>query len=338
MNTIVIEVCGMLSVLSAYGVEKRIGKLPGVKSVTVNFVAGSATVRYDETRVEVADIKAAVHRCGYESAGESLPRHVSEHKPARKHAVVPTPEATPGAQPSTPIAALPKAAPVAPAAPAVARHEGHAAPHAHDAPSQPMGGGMRPHEARAATPGDTAMPIEMAHSGGAVWPYFANMTLGLWLITGAFALGLRSSALQATDVASGALVILLAALSLSRRPFWKLWAPWANSLVGLWLLFAPLAFWAPTAAAYSNDTLVGALVVVFAIPAPGMPMAPGMSMEPGPAVPPGWSYNPSSWTQRAPIIALALIGFFLSRQMTAFQLGYVATLTDPLFGIGSSVC
>ena len=177
------------------------------------------------------------------------------------------------------------------------------------------------------------MPME--HAQGAVWPHFANMTLGLWLITGAFALGYRSAPLQVSDIASGALIILLAALSLSRRPLLKLWAPWANSMVGLWLLFAPLAFWAPTAAAYSNDTLIGALVVVFAILAPGMPMAPGMSMEPGPDVPQGWSYNPSSWTQRAPIIALALVGFFLSRQMTAFQLGHIPTLNDPFFGLGT---
>ena len=180
-----------------------------------------------------------------------------------------------------------------------------------------------------------AAPARMMEHGGAIWPHFANMSLGLWLITSAFALGLQSPGLQASDVASGALVILLAALSLSHRPFWKLWAPWANSLVGLWLLFAPLVFWAPTAAAYANDTLAGTLVVVFAILAPGMPMAPGMSMEPGPDVPPGWSYNPSSWPQRAPIIALALLGFFLSRQMTAFQLGHVPTLTDPFFGLGT---
>lgn len=174
----------------------------------------------------------------------------------------------------------------------------------------------------------------MAHGGGAVWPHFANIALGLWLITGALALG-SSHALQVSDVVSGALVVVLAALSLSQRPMWKLWAPWANSLVGLWLLFAPLAFWSPSAAAYANDTLVGALVVVFAILAPGMPMAPGRSMAPGPDVPPGWSYNPSSWPQRAPIIALAALGFFLSRQMTAFQLGHVASLTDPLFGLGT---
>ena len=175
----------------------------------------------------------------------------------------------------------------------------------------------------------------MAHGGGTVWPHFANMALGLWLITSVFALEYRSRALQLSDVASGALVVLLAGLSLSRRPFWRLWAPWANSLVGLWLLFAPLVFWAPTAAGYANDTLVGALVVVFAILAPGMPMVPGMSMEAGPDLPPGWSYNPSSWPQRAPIIALALLGFFLSRQMTAYQLGHVPTLTDPFFGLGT---
>lgn len=210
---------------------------------------------------------------------------------------------------------------------------GHPPSTPHHPVPMPPGVGVYPHQATAAAP--SAAPMTMAHGGGAAWPHFANMTLGLWLITGAFALGSRGMALQVSDVASGALVILLAALSLSHRPFWRLWAPWANSLVGLWLLFAPLVFWAPAAAAYSNDTLVGALVVVFAILAPGMPMAPGMNMEPGPDVPPGWSYNPSSWPQRAPIIALALVGFFLSRQMTAFQLGHVATLTDPFFGLGT---
>ena len=190
---------------------------------------------------------------------------------------------------------------------------------------------MPPHQATAAAPAD----MTMARGQGLAWPHFANMTLGLWLITGVFALGYRSPALQVSDVVSGTLVILLAALSLSHRSFWKMWAPWANSLVGLWLLFAPLVFWAPTAAGYANDTLVGALVVVFAVLAPGMPMAAGMSMAPGLDVPPGWSYNPSSWPQRAPIIALALVGFLLARQMTSFQLRYIPSLSDPFFGSGT---
>ena len=110
MKTSVIEVRGMLSALSAHGVEKRIGKVPGVESVTVNYVAGSATVRYDDTRLEIADIKAAVHHCGYQCAGESLPRHVSDRNPAHKRALVPTPEAAP-ASASPPVAAVAKASP-----------------------------------------------------------------------------------------------------------------------------------------------------------------------------------------------------------------------------------
>ena len=95
MKTSVIEVHGMLSALSADGVEKRIGKVPGVESVTVNDVAGSATVRYDETRLKAADIKAAVRQAGNQSEGGSEPKHESEQSPARKRAAVPTPEAAP---------------------------------------------------------------------------------------------------------------------------------------------------------------------------------------------------------------------------------------------------
>ena len=209
----------------------------------------------------------------------------------------------------------------------------------HDDKAMPMPDGKKMRVA-----GEKLMPMShdkaarsgamMAHEG-AHWAHFANMTLGLWLITGVFALEYRSPALQWSDAVSGALVIVLAILSLSSPPSFKFWAPWANSLVGVWLLFAPLVFWSPTSAVYSNDTLVGALVIVFAILAPGMPMSPGMSMEPGPDVPRGWSYNPSSWPQRAPVIALALVGFFLSRQMTSFQLQHVASFTDPFFGDGT---
>ena len=117
MKTSVIEVHAMLSVLSVDEVEKRIGAVPGVESVTVNYAAGSATVRYDETRLEVADIKSAVRQRGYESAA-------------------------PAAAPSTPVTAAPKPSPAAPAAapgtvpdaapaaPTGKGHEGHAAPDA----------------------------------------------------------------------------------------------------------------------------------------------------------------------------------------------------------------
>ena len=62
MKTSVIEVRDMLSVLSVSGVEERIGEVPDVESVTVNYSAGSATVRYDETRLDVSDIKSGVRQ------------------------------------------------------------------------------------------------------------------------------------------------------------------------------------------------------------------------------------------------------------------------------------
>ena len=66
MKTSVIEVHDMLSVLSVDEVEKRTGDVPGVESVTVNFAAGNATVRYDETRLNIADLKSAVRQRGFE--------------------------------------------------------------------------------------------------------------------------------------------------------------------------------------------------------------------------------------------------------------------------------
>ncbi len=75
MKTSVIEVHDMLSVLSVSGVEKRVGAVPGVESVTVNYAAGTATVRYDETRLHVSDIKSDVRQSGYEQ--ETAPTAVA---------------------------------------------------------------------------------------------------------------------------------------------------------------------------------------------------------------------------------------------------------------------
>lgn len=176
------------------------------------------------------------------------------------------------------------------------------------------------------------MSTEMPPTRPAVpWAHAAAaFILGAWLITSPSALDYRSAALVWSDIISGALICLLATVTVVRG---SLWAPWANALVGVWLLFAPLVFWAPTAAAFANDTLAGALVIAFVLLMPGMP---GMRMLPGPDRPPGWSYNPSSWPQRAPIIALAFLAFFLSRQMAAYQLGYTTTVWEPFFTPGTA--
>ena len=107
MKTSVIEVHDMLSVLTVDEVEERIGGVPGVDSATVNYAAGNATVRYDETRLEVADIKVMVHQRGPHPAGGPLPVDGGEHEPARKPDEVSAPKVA-SASAAKPEAAIPK--------------------------------------------------------------------------------------------------------------------------------------------------------------------------------------------------------------------------------------
>ena len=53
--------------------------------------------------------------------------------------------------------------------------------------------------------------------------------------------------------------------------------------------------------------------------------------------PPGWSDNPSSWSQRIPIVVLALVGVAISGYLAAFQFGMIRTVWEPFFGNGSRV-
>ena len=48
-------------------------------------------------------------------------------------------------------------------------------------------------------------------------------------------------------------------------------------------------------------------------------------------VPLGWTYSPSSYVQRIPIVALAFVGLFISRYLAAFQLGHIPTVWDGFF-------
>lgn len=163
--------------------------------------------------------------------------------------------------------------------------------------------------------------------------FFASIILGIWLLSSPFALGYTSAVLTVSDAISGSLVVGFSVITLVRKPSW---APWASSLVGVWLLFAPLLVKVPTAVEYANNTLVGVLIIAIVLLMPGMPGMPAMKAEPGPDIPRGWSYNPSSWPQRAPIIGLALLGFFLSRQMAGYQLGYTPIVWEPFFDPGTA--
>ena len=76
MTTLNFEVGGLVSSMSARGVEKQLLRLPGVTAVQVNYVAGSASVTFDTERVSPEAIRRAIEECGYHCGGESTPRHV----------------------------------------------------------------------------------------------------------------------------------------------------------------------------------------------------------------------------------------------------------------------
>lgn len=164
-----------------------------------------------------------------------------------------------------------------------------------------------------------------------LWAPWANVALGTWLLTAPPLLGLRSGALAWSDMLAGVALIACSLLAMS----WKLgWARWACAVIGLWVMGAPLLFWAPTAAGYLNDTLVGALVVGFAVALPPEPGVSPLAATSGPRAPPGWSYNPSAWTQRLPIILLAIVGLHVSRYLAAYQLGHIDGVWEPFFAGG----
>ena len=184
-----------------------------------------------------------------------------------------------------------------------------------------------------------------------LWVHYLVIGLGAWLITSPFQFGLfnpeavatvrditaernlwdpalRNTILGWNDIVCGLALMGLGAVTLSERH--KRWQ-WATCAVGLWLMFAPILFWTPSPAVYANDTAVGALAIALSVL---IPMMPGMShkgMMDESTIPPGWSYNPSTWTQRLPIIMLGFFGFLIARYLAAYQFGHIDTVWDPIF-------
>jgi nucleoside-diphosphate-sugar epimerase/uncharacterized membrane protein len=152
-----------------------------------------------------------------------------------------------------------------------------------------------------------------------------NILWGLWMIFDSVTHN-TSSAMMMSSIVSGLFVIVFSTLSL-----WLLWQwpRWLSVMVGLWILTAPLAFWTNSAADYSTGNLLGFLIIFCGS---FQPSKQYFSVPASLDSPRGWDYNPSSWTQRIPIIALAFLGFFIARYMAAFQLGHISSAWDPFFG------
>jgi hypothetical protein len=185
------------------------------------------------------------------------------------------------------------------------------------------------------------------HHQQTLWIYWTLVLLGFWMVLSPLTfeygksvvqpsggrevwlpLDLRVQAIIWSDIVSGLALIFFGWRSLMpNRPV----SLWICCLIGIWLNFAPLLFWSPSAAAYMNDTVVGVVVIALTILIPGMPNMI-MYMKMGGDQPPGWSYNPSSWAQRWILIVLGFAGWMVSRYLGAHQLGYLAYPWDPFFG------
>jgi len=161
-----------------------------------------------------------------------------------------------------------------------------------------------------------------------LWTRFGTLFLGLWLLASPATFGYAHLASRFSDWISGILLILFGLLSMKqKRSGWI----WGGCLVGIWLQFAPLAFWAKEPVIYLNDTLIGVLAIAFCVLVPLRPR----EFEIGPQIPPGWTYNPSAWHQRIPVIFFAVVGWFIARYLASFQLHYTTSVWDPFFGMGT---
>ena len=160
------------------------------------------------------------------------------------------------------------------------------------------------------------------------WPHFVNIALGSWLFTQPLLINVQEPMLRWGEMALGALLMVFAILALSQR---GTAARWVCAGIGTVVMAIPFLFHTSNAAAYLSDTLVGALIFGFAVCTKPEPGPAALAALTGPDIPPGWSYNPSAWTQRLPIIATALIGLFVARYLAAYQLGHIPQVWDPFF-------
>ena len=58
-------------------------------------------------------------------------------------------------------------------------------------------------------------------------------------------------------------------------------------------------------------------------------------MQPENPVPPAWDYNPSSWSERVPLIIVGGLGFCMALYLSFYQMHLVDTVWDPFFPDGT---
>lgn len=160
------------------------------------------------------------------------------------------------------------------------------------------------------------------------WVHFVNVGLGTWLLTQPMLINVTEPLLSYSEMVLGAALIVFACLAISAR---AQWARWVCAGIGTLVMAVPFLFWTANSAAYLSDTLVGALIFGLAVGTKPEPGASSVATLTGPEIPLGWTYNPSAWTQRLPIVIIAVTGVYISRYLAAYQLGHIPSVWEPFF-------
>ena len=178
---------------------------------------------------------------------------------------------------------------------------------------------------------DRSHELHLSHHKQYIWVLYLNMSLGLWLIADPFSFNYAKNIITYNTIGSGLALLVLSFIAL--HPY-RIWAKWGIIFIGFWLFFFPIIFWVDTGEAYSLTTLLGTLIIGINLLVPNMP---GIHLvrTTGPIKPPGWSYNPSAWEQRIPVLTIAWFGFFVARYLATFQLDFINNIPDPFFGKGT---
>lgn len=166
------------------------------------------------------------------------------------------------------------------------------------------------------------------HAQEGLWAHWANAGLGLWLMVLPLFLGPAGPWMLTSHLGAGLAVMVLSVLSMS----WRLAKlRWVTAAVGVWVMFAPLLFWSSTPGLYTAGTLMGLLIAGFAVAVrPPPPISPVAALT-GPVVPKGWDYSPSEWTQRLPVIVLAMVGLVISVYLGSYQVEVIDAVWEPFF-------
>jgi len=86
-KTVSIPIGGMTCAACAKTVERVVGKLDGVGSVSVNFATEKARVEYESSRVRLSEIKQAIAKAGYTPLAVDAGTRADEHKEAKEREI-----------------------------------------------------------------------------------------------------------------------------------------------------------------------------------------------------------------------------------------------------------